>query len=184
MSEFKAKLNKTREYLDYLEEHYDNVQKAFKEAIPKWYDEEVIYEEYLFDILEDDVKYHDMSKLSKEEFVQYRQSFFPTDYEIDYANSCYGITVKDYFKESFNLAWENHKRENKHHWQSIESFFLKISKQIDYAHMLIDWIAMGYKFNNTAIDYYEKNKEEINLEPEWDIYVRRLLDKFYNSVEE
>ena len=33
---------------------------------------------------------------------------------------------------------------------------------------VVDWVAMGIKFNDTAKSYYEKNKHEIEL-PDWAI---------------
>ena len=43
---------------------------------------------------------------------------------------------------------------------------------------LVDWIAMGFKFNDTAKGYYEKNKSGIEL-PEWAI---ELMYKIFDCI--
>ena len=45
---------------------------------------------------------------------------------------------------------------------------------------IIDWVAMGFKFGDTARDYYEKNKAEIEL-PEWAIV---LMYKIFDCIYE
>jgi len=46
---------------------------------------------------------------------------------------------------------------------------------------VIDWVAMGFKFNDTAKEYYEKNKHEINL-PDWAIKLMyEIFDCIYTS---
>jgi hypothetical protein len=89
MTEFELKIKATRDYLDYVENHYNNVQKAFKEfsrrivkALEKGKYHEFIsqtglYEDYSCFILERMIKEHDLSKLGKDEFTQYRDNFFP-----------------------------------------------------------------------------------------------------------
>ena len=42
--------------------------------------------------------------------------------------------------------------------------------------MVLDWMAMGYHFKNTAKSYYEKNKSKINLPPWADEFVNEIFD--------
>ena len=148
-------IQKFREYLDYVERHYNNVQRAWKLINDKCGNGfRFISDDYVWGMIDQNVKNHDLSKLSKEEFTQYRQFFFPTQNE-----------VKD--KEQFKSAWENHKKENAHHWQN----WTVKHENHPYADIflvenIVDWVAMGFEFGNTARDYYENNKEEIKL-PEW-----------------
>lgn len=144
------KIEKTREYLDYLEEHILNVKKAWEEFIEKCKSLRVIWDDYYYFSLLDSVSAHDISKLSENEFVQYRKAFYGCDDEIPY---------------DMSLAWEHHKKENPHHWETwtTMSSWNQNAWEIHCAHMIIDWMAMGYKFGDTAQSYYEKNKEKIKL---------------------
>ena len=164
----KNKIQKFREYLDYIERHYDNVQKAWKLINDKCSNNEFrfISDDYVWHLIDGEVKGHDLSKLSEQEFTQYRQFFYPTD-----------IETKD--KDLFKKAWEHHKENNIHHWQS----WTELHKNNPYADAflimnLVDWIAMGFEFNDTARDYYENNKKDINL-PDWAI---ELMNKVFDCV--
>lgn len=161
------KIQKFREYLDYVEEHYNNVQKAWKLMQEKCKNMNFVYDDWLFLQIDAMVKNHDISKLSEEEFTQYRQFFFPTKSE-----------QKN--KELFNKAWEHHKIENDHHWQTWTSEnFNKNLQEIALVHNIIDWVAMGLKFGDTARDYYEKNKNEIKI-PDWaEKYIYQIFDCIY-----
>ena len=166
-NEMKDKINKFREYLDYIEEHYDNIQKAWKlinDKCPNKF--RFIYDDFVWNTIDSEVKSHDLSKLSEEEFTQYRQFFFPCDDE-----------TKD--KKIFDQAWEHHKKLNVHHWQN----WTEINKDYPYTDAylvmnLVDWIAMGIKFGDTAKSYYEKNKNEINF-PDW---VIKLMYEIFEYI--
>jgi hypothetical protein len=169
MSEFKELVNNTRKYLDYVENHYDNVQKAFNEfskrlgsekGAKKYNDfiwEIKFYDDYWYFILKSIIENHDLSKLGKEEFTAYRDNFYPLSEETKLAN-----------KEEFDKAWEHHKENNAHHWQSrvgktferywgYEKCYLAIENAMD-------WIAMAYAFNENPINtYYLKNKDKMQL---------------------
>lgn len=148
----------TRSYLDYIREHYNNVQKAWVIIQDRCKDKgfAFLYDNYRFFSLDQMIKKHDESKLSKEEFVPYRMKFFPTKYDISY--------VEDVEKE-FNQAWEHHKKHNDHHWENWVNIEHPYS-EVFVVHNICDWMAMGMKFNDTAKEYYEKNKDKI-LVPTW-----------------
>ena len=139
-------IHKTREYLDYVEEHYNNVQKAYSNVRALCeYDTNINWEK-----LYDDVVAHDMSKLSKDEFVQYREAFYPVVGKV-------ASLDKD--------AWEHHKIHNSHHWETIEAskYINDVDRQLDLVHMVIDWTAMSYKFGGSAEQYYRDNVKKIKL---------------------
>ena len=162
-------IQKTREYLDYIEEHYNNVQKAWNVAKEKWVKLPIIYDDFKFSVLDGNIKLHDDSKLSEHELVQYRRYFYPTNYEEHYAG-------KHFSKYGFNKAWEHHKKANGHHHNSemIFGFY----QEVYIAEMVLDWIAMGYKFGDTAKQFYEKEKMEYFDEGMHE-YTKRLIDLFY-----
>ena len=146
-------INKTREYLDYLENHIHNVYKAWDILQEKCKDMRFIYDDYVFHSIDSEVQVHDLSKLSEDEFIQYRKVFFPMEGEPLYR---------------LHEAWDHHKYYNSHHWENWTVLNSKnpYKWEIDCVHMVIDWMAMGYHFNDTAQSYYEKNKHKIVL-PEY-----------------
>jgi hypothetical protein len=143
-------IRRTRNYLDYLEEHILNVRKAWSELQEKCKDMRFIYDDYVYHWIGGEVEEHDLSKLSEHEFVQYRKVFYPASFEP---------------KSELLLAWEHHKLNNKHHWEN----WTNISRcnpyewEVHCVHMVIDWMAMSYKLGGTAKKYYENNKEKIKI---------------------
>lgn len=165
----KEKIAKFREYLDYIERHYDNVQKAWKMINDKCAGFRFLYDDFVWHSINLEVKSHDMSKLSEQEFTQYRQYFFPCKNE-------------EKNKLLFEGAWENHKNNNDHHWQK----WVKESQGFPYADMylvmnIVDWVAMGFEFGNTAREYYENNKDKIDF-PDWAIdQMNKIFDCIYGK---
>ncbi len=162
----KELINKTREYLDYVERHFDNVQKAWQELNDKcdgkgfnW-----LYDDFIWHIINENIKHHDESKLSKEEFCQYRQYFYP-------------VSNEDKDKKKFLSAWNNHLKLNPHHWQN---WTVNHPGSIAYLiENICDWMAMGYEFGDTAKEYYENNRDTIKL-PEWaEKHMYEIFDVIY-----
>ena len=78
-----------------------------------------------------------------------------------------------------NQAWDHHKSNNDHHWQTWTQEGYGKDNIIALIHNIIDWVAMGFKFGDTAKEYYEKNKDKIKL-PKWAIsYMYRIFDLIY-----
>lgn len=146
-------IEKTREYLDYLERHIRNVEKAWKIFKEKCADFRVIQDDVFYNHLERDIFNHDVSKLLEDEFIQYRRAFYPTEFE----------KRDDYLK----TAWPHHIENNSHHWQNwtkrTSLWFHPDDWEVDCAHMVIDWMAMGFEFGDTPKSYYEKNMDKIEL---------------------
>lgn len=153
-------IDKSRQYLDYLEEHLKNVQRAFAEVSDACDGMQWVGDDYSWHTLRSEIIAHDLSKFSKEEFVQYRDSFFP-------------VNDEDKKFSGFDAAWQNHKEKNPHHHETAKSYH-------DLVHMVIDWTAMGYKFGNTAKSYYEANKEKVKLSAEHEIFIYEIFDRIEN----
>ena len=152
-------LIKTQEYLDYIKEHYENVQKAWKEIQEKCSNMRFVWDDFVWSMIDGAVKIHDESKLSIEEFVPYRMKFFPTEQEKD----------ADKIGVNFDRAWLHHKEHNSHHpqkWTMREKFKTPYDDEVDCVHMVVDWTAMSYRFGSSAHEFYEQNKDNINL-PTW-----------------
>lgn len=164
----KEKIQKFREYLDYVERHYDNVQKAWISIQINCGDMRFVYDDYVFNCIDSNVKNHDLSKLSPEEFTQYRQFFYPTKDE-------------EPNQQLMNEGWENHLKQNLHHWQNwtTKEYCNPYEAEIYFIENIIDWMAMGYEFGDTAKEYYENNKSKIKL-PEWSIKLMyEVFDRVY-----
>ena len=134
-------IKKTREYLDYLEVHLKNIEKAFKEFTEKCSELDVIYDDFKFTSLRDAVINHDLSKFSTAEFVQYRQRF-------------YQVKGEDVNEKVLELAWASHYLDNSHHpeyWKFVEPL------NIDLAHFVIDLMSMSYVFGGKPYEYYKRN---------------------------
>ena len=147
-------IDATRKYLDYLEEHLNNVAKAFDELSRACEGMHWVSSDYDWHSIKHDVYLHDLSKFSPDEFVQYRAKFYPVKLNIP---DC-GFELEE-FNKDFDLACAHHKKHNSHHWESIKYYR-------DFIHMIIDWTAMSYKFGDTPWGFYEKNKSQIKL-PSW-----------------
>lgn len=147
---------KTAEYLEYIKDHYNKVQQAWNDVKEACRDEIFISDDYRFNIIDRQIKDHDRSKLSQEEFVPYRKQFFPAEGEI-----------KD-LPEVFDAAWEHHKERNSHHWETwtARKEYPPYYPEISCVHMVVDWIAMADARNNPIDKYYNENKDEIKI-PEW-----------------
>ena len=141
------------EYVNYIENHRDNVFTSWRLLQEPCKNMNFIYDDYLYERITENINNHDMSKYSEDEFIQYRKRFFPlTD------------AIKVQKDEVFEKAWEHHKEYNSHHWQRVG-----IDGQIeDVVEMVCDWMAMGMKFGDTAESYYLKNSDEIKLQ-DWQV---------------
>lgn len=165
-------IKKTREYLDYIERHILNVEKAWSEIQEKCKNMRFIYDDYVYNTIDAKVKHHDMSKLENEEFVYYRMKFYPTDTENKFLS-------KQLIDKNFQEAWKHHYTINDHHWENwLKKHYLNSYEgEINCVHMIIDWLAMSYEFGDTPRGYYEKNKGKIHL-PNWAIkFIYEIFDK-------
>ena len=151
-------IKRTREYLDYLEEHINNVSRAWRLLQDRCKDMRFIYDDFYYNWLGSEVEEHDMSKLSEQEFIQYRKEFYPCNREVNYPHD-------GEVSNAFFAAWEHHKKYNPHHWENwtAKHYYHPNEWEVHCVHMVIDWMAMGFKFEDTAQIYYEKFKDKIIL---------------------
>ena len=156
-----AHIEAIRSYLDYMEEHLFNVRRAFEELTDAcngkfaW-----VGDDYSWWSFREEVINHDISKFSHDEFIPYVRAFFPVEGEE---------------RQPLGDAWEHHKEHNHHHWESVENY-------TDVVHMVIDWMAMGYKFNSTPREYYENNRERIKLDEDKLAFMHELFDAIDGGV--
>jgi|LGOV01.1.fsa_nt_gb coenzyme F420-reducing hydrogenase alpha subunit len=150
-------VDSSRDYLNYVEEHLEFIRKAFDEVTDACDGMAWVGDDFTWHTIRDAVESHDLSKLSKEEFTQYRDKFYP---------------IGDNTDSSFSVAWENHKNLNSHHHETATNCN-------DIVHMVIDWVAMGYKFGDTAQSYYEANIDTIELSSDH----KELLYEIFRKLE-
>lgn len=166
--EIKTK-KKIKEYKKYIEEHKANVEKAYEEIKNNTAMYQLLGQD-LMNELYNRVLEHDNSKYSTEEFDAYRKNFFPINQQ-----------EKEDNKVAFDKAWKHHWRTNSHHWQyrqNKKSFDKEDNEQVlDVVENVLDWMAMGYKFNDRPYQYYENNKEHIILNEEEKKFLEYIIYK-------
>jgi hypothetical protein len=159
-------IESTRKYLEYLENHLNNIEKAWDIVKESCKDMHMICDDYLYLGIEQEIKNHDLSKFSQFEFTQYRDHFYPIDDN----------------KKDIDEAFRHHIAYNSHHWQNWTNRVYAYSNDwmIDCTHMIVDWIAMGMTGKNIpANKYYELNKENIIL-PNYAIeFIKEIFTRVY-----
>ena len=160
---------KEKEYQKYIYNHKMNMLKAFNEFLDG---DSPLFKEFI--INEDNLRKlwgrvldHDISKYDEEEFDAYRKNFFPID-EIERTNNL----------PAFEKAWKHHYTVNDHHWESRQNYpenLLDIDTKMACVENVLDWLAMGYQYGNRPYEYYEKNKDKINLPKIQKDYIERLI---------
>lgn len=171
--------NQTREYLNYIDEHKKNVEKAWE--VVKQIDNPYIKDN--LDIIEENIKKHDSSKYNNDEFNWYRKKYFPID--DNEANE-----VIDRINEIFKL----HYSRNPHHWEYWldEEGNLDYNKHsedtidkdimIAYIEMLCDWASFGIKKEDPKETraWYISNKPKIKLFPAEQEQLEDILETYIN----
>lgn len=158
---------KEHQYIKYINEHRENVDKAFYEMVMNPDTDWINWNEKFCAELYDRVKTHDLSKYEPEEFDGYRQYYYPID-DIEY-DLC--------GKNNMEKAWEHHWKNNRHHWQARQNDENIMTKeiQLDCLENVLDWMAMGYKFGDRPYQYYEKVKDEIKLPQAQQDFIERVI---------
>ena len=119
---------------------------------------------------------HDASKFLPSEWSAYAYTFYDDDGNKRYAEN-----------DKFNEAWNHHQKRNKHHWQY---WLLRMDRGDDVAlpipykyimEMVADWMGAGRAITGKweVMEWYQKNKDTIILEPGTRDMVEYLLYKVY-----
>ena len=160
------KSEKEKKNYEYNMEHISNVNKAFKLLKP--YLTEFFSPEEMLD-LEKQIKKHDASKFSNEEFYAYCEYFFGD---------------KEKSKDDFEYAWLHHQHKNPHHHQywvlrkgSGKTKALDMPKKY-IVEMVCDWWSFSIRDNNygDVLDWYKENKPNILISENTQKFTEKLLD--------
>jgi len=175
------RLDAIKKHCAYVQEHIENVHVAWSILKERCGDMRFIYDDYVFFTIAEMIESHDASKLSAAEFVPYADWFFS-----DFGKEWESMDVENYGAHrvaiaSFDEAWEHHKANNLHHWQSWGSrdFYNPYEAEMHCVCMVCDWMAMGMKFGDTAEDYYSANKDKMTLPP----WADQFLQEIFKAVE-
>ncbi len=162
-------------YMNYVYKHIKHVTEVYRDFIDDSELEENLNPATSV-LLRKNLREHDQSKFSREEFNGYRQKFYPTEEE---------LKDPEKIKKQFNYAYLHHIRYNPHHWnhwvlvrspKKIEAF--KMPK-VYIIEMLIDWKATEKKEGLLPIqDFYENNKDSMILHEDTRIELEELLQHF------
>jgi hypothetical protein len=170
-----------KEYLDYVIEHVENVQKAWDILKNALKHENVIYDDYIYWTIDGMIKEHDMSKLSSEEFTQYADYFYsPYGSKKDSFNHTEEWKEKEHLRiiTDFEKSWKHHLENNDHHWENWSKKDGPNYIVCCIVCMVADWMAMGMKFGDTAEEYYRNNYKKIDI-PDWS---RDYLEEIFKSL--
>ena len=131
---------------------------------------------------------HDLSKLSYSEFGPYSRMFHKNKKPKRETTGYY--KPYDTGNEEFELAWLNHTRRNKHHWQ----YWVLTFDRDDHGHekifdmprryaleMLADWIGAGKAQNSkyTTLEWYELHKHKLGLSNKTKKFIEETLNRIY-----
>ena len=179
--------------MDYITEHRTNVIKAFNNLFAGKTLSTYSISEQEFDLairsIANDIKNHDESKYSDDEFYAYRQKFFPTDNELKMMqeDSAYALKIE----EDFKIAWKHHFTTNDHHpkyWKVINGEFNEDNEPTDMSlgaiiHAICDWEAMSMKFGGNTLDWFNtKADDEKSYMTERTLQIfTEILDLLFNK---
>lgn len=168
----------SQRYDDYIQEHRENVFKAFQwleENLPEVFDDEMAKARCKCECQ----WYHDESKNSIDEYDAYDKYFYG-------GNRSYKV-VND-----FNLAWLHHIHANKHHWQHwvlINDDPNEGTKALDMPEeyiieMICDWWSFSWKQGklDEIFNWYDEHKDHMILSERTRDQVNEILNMIKNKL--
>lgn len=168
----------SKPYDEYLEDHIENVKKAFN-----WMIDQGVLD--FLDLNDDEIeKYskviynHDNTKCWADEYEAYDRYFYPDEYE---DNPPFSQRVEEYLR-----AWLEHINRNPHHWQhwvlinDNGSFTVLPMPEVYVIEMICDWWSFSWEKGNLyeIFDWVDENSPHILLDNE----TIRLVEKILNRI--
>ena len=127
------------------------------------------------------IKNHDESKYSKEEYNAYDDWFYSEKRD----RKC--------FEENFNSAWLHHIHNNPHHWQhwilindDAELGTIALEMPMEYVvEMICDWWSFSWEIGNLyeIFSWYENNKDHIVLHDNTRLEVEHILSAMKKKLD-
>jgi len=188
-TEFKCdgieRISYIRKYCDYLENHLNNIEKAYAYLSDVLKFEDVLWSSDSKIYIEDMLKEHDLSKLSAEEFIPYVDYFHtPLGIKYDIWDDGGKGNWKHYkITSAFDIAVQHHYANNPHHpenWSEVEKETESSEMICNLFCLLVDWMAMSYVNNNTPEQYYMSHREKIKLTS----WMEKRLMKWFQMIKD
>lgn len=164
------------DYANYLDQHIENVYKAY-DWIRTNLPDILNGEDYEWQIRFN----HDGSKYSPEEYTAYDQYF-------------YGNEQTDEVKQNFDYAWLHHIHHNPHHWQywilhNDEPSEGMIVLDMPYQYiieMICDWMSFSWKKGDLfeIFNWYDQHKDYMKLSEKTRKTVEDILDRIRFKLED
>lgn len=170
----------SEKYNQYIQEHKENVGKAFdwlSEKLPEIFDNDTFMGECEFQC-----KFaHDKSKYSAEEYDAYDKYFYG-------GNKSYEVV------QNFNKAWLHHIHNNPHHWQHWilindnpdEGEIILDMPDLYIIEMICDWWSFSWKKGDLKeiFKWYDERKDHIKLSEKTHKEVNNILYKIWKKLNE
>lgn len=164
---------KEKEYKKYIDEHIKNVNKAWdimkrNKKVMSYISSIGADISFIVAMLDGQIKAHDMSKFSIEEWEPYRMHHHSVD-EQEKIDS----------QAEYEKAWEHHYTNNLHHWNWWAYNNQQDKMTLNYViEMCCDWIAMSMKFGGDAYHWYLKQTDIVlgDKQHEW---LTNILTLYY-----
>ena len=116
------------------------------------------------------VRTHDISKYSENEFEAYRKNFYPVNEK-----------EKEENLQDFEKAWKHHYENNMHHWNWWAKNDINGMPLIFIVEMCCDWIAMSMQFpTKNALEWYN-DQVDIKLGNKQKKCVLYILNAYYDE---
>jgi len=147
-------------FMHYIK-HTHYVTLAWKAICTELWDRGMLNEEE-FKKITNLIIWHDQSKMDKDEWEAYAEKF-------------YGDKKTSEVKAAFEIAKNSHKSKNLHHFESLKDYEGNDWKCY-IVELVCDYIAMGWEFDNYILEYYESEKENIELPKEYKEYLESILN--------
>ena len=154
------RLNREKEYYDYIQKHVANVKAAlvryFIPLLQLTNVSKFVSDEDLFKAIKtvyDRVDSHDSSKYMDNEFDAYRAKYYPTENESK-GDSNYIALVDDRYQD----AWKHHYTNNRHHpeyWVDSETGAPRDMELDAIIEMISDWEACSTMFGTNTAEWYK-----------------------------
>ena len=173
---------KNEEYTNYINTHIKNVELMFnkyfipllnKENISSKIDDKILKE--TISNMGEQIKKHDSSKFSKEEFIFYRKKFYPTSFEKN------NIDMQKQINKDFKNAWKHHYKNNPHHpFYWIEENGNIKNMSLNYIiEMICDWFAMSFYFKSNFKKWFDNAVKEKNSMND---YTKELVNEILFNI--
>ena len=171
MSESIELNNSKNKYFAYIINHINKVQESWKEI------KDIISickdNPDLISLIDSQIIYHDSIKFCHYEFDRYRRKFYPINDD---------DKISD---DEFNIAVNHHYSHSPHHpeyYKLHPEFDVIDNSRIAYTiEMICDWMACGKDHGNTALEWYNSNKDRFNFRQEIKDIVEKTLYEIYEK---